>query len=129
MKFNIAGIPQTGAVALRLFGGFTHGAEPSASPMIVDAMDPGTDTDVEHWATRPAFGPQVAAFAVSPYLYHNEERWYEVDVTSYVRAQQAAGKTTVTLALVTVPSPMQIQCKFQAGTEPDNQPQLIVDPD
>lgn len=94
-KFDVGGISagDIGSVKLRFYGALSRWRR-VASDVFAVADTNWTEKGVT-WNRRPAMGARLdGTVAVS-----NIKAWYEVDVTSYVRAQRQAGRSTISLGL------------------------------
>jgi hypothetical protein len=91
-SLSLAGI---GSAKLRVWGKLdATGA--SNVPVEVDAVsDIAWGESTINWNNKPAVGTKQAGFNVID----TTSRWYEIDLTSYVKAQKTAGKSAISLAL------------------------------
>jgi hypothetical protein len=125
IKFNISTVGSTVSSAkLRLFGGHTAGTAWSDSVYPVGNTSWSESTIT--WNTAPAIpGPPPLATTTLSLV----RQWWEWDITSYVKAQKAAGATQITLA-VTMDNPITVtQDSFVSKEDTANaanKPQLVV---
>ena len=74
-----------------------------------------------NWNNKPAVGLKQAAFNVID----TTSRWYEIDLTSYVKAQKTAGKTAISLALRATTS-VTPNAVFNSDEATSNRPELKI---
>ena len=121
LRFGIAATPTVGRARLRVFGALSD-ARSSNIPLIVSAVPVTTWSETAlTWSTRPGRGAQLATVAIVDAT----ARWYEFDVTSYVRSEKAAGRQVVSLALDAgaTSSP---HLAFNSREAASNRPELII---
>jgi len=129
IRFSLAGVKSIGKASFRLCGGMDHAAEPNSVFCLIDSVaDTTWDEKTVNWTNKPSLGPQIAAFEVKPYLYNNQNKWNEIDLTSFVRAEKAAGHDTIDLAIVSVPTPQNITLRFGSRESGDTGPELVIEP-
>ncbi len=122
LTFNTAGITGTVSnVKIRLFGGLTDNR---SANIPVSASSVATTTWTEStltWNNKPAAG---ATALVSTTITDSVPRFYTWDVTSYVNAERAAGRNTVSFAIqaTAVSTPI---LSFRSDEAGGNVPQLI----
>jgi hypothetical protein len=75
-----------------------------------------------NWNTRPAAG---ATPLVTASVSGTTGRWYEFDITSYLRQQKAAGATVVAFALRAT-TVSEGWCGFTSDEAASNRPELMV---
>ena len=73
------------------------------------------------WNNRPALGPSLGSVTVASTL----SMWHEVDVTEYLKAQRAAGKRFVTLALHN-PQASSPKVRVNSREAASDRPELVV---
>lgn len=122
LKFDLTDANTLDNVRLRLYGGLgsANGANiPTAVYGVADTT--WAETSIT-WANKPATGATALATVTVP---DATPRWYEWDVTAYTRAERAAGRGTITLALKNTSgaSPVTI---FNTREATSNQPQLFI---
>jgi hypothetical protein len=95
IKFDLSSVPSIGSAKLRLFGNLGDSGIGSVNIGIFSASNAWSEGGLT-WNTRPAVdGTQRGSFSVSG----TTAKWYEIDLTSFLKAEKAAGHNTVTLAL------------------------------
>lgn len=92
-RFPLEGLTNIASARLRLFAGLDTAGSVAAAAYCVsnNAWPEGTIT----WYNKPDRGPALSTNIVSGM----NPAWYEFDVTEFVRAQSAAGKSAVSFAL------------------------------
>jgi hypothetical protein len=116
---TVAGVTQT---KLRLYGRLND-ATASNVPFAVHsvAVTSWTETGVT-WNTRPVAGASPLATAT---VADNVARWYEWDVTAYVKAEKAAGRNVVSF-VVKGTGPAATFATFNSREAAANRPQLAL---
>ncbi len=132
VKYNAPGLNRnayfrfdTGSVSgnvtsakLRFYGGLSTTGTMSAGVFAV--ADTKWSEAGLTWSTRPAVGSMLGSATVRS----TSTGWYEVDVTDYVRAQRAAGNTSVSLVVHSLGF---TTAKLGiASRESANQPRLVI---
>ena len=109
------------AAKLRLYGALADALTPSIQLGVFSASATTWTESGLTWASKPATGSTaVATTAVSG----TAKKWYEVDLTSFLKAEKAAGRNVVTLAVKSLTTTSTV-CSF-ASDETPNGPQLVV---
>ena len=85
------------------------------------AGDTGWSETAVTWNTRPASGLQLAALTVTG----TTPKWYEADLTSFLKAEKAAGRNAVTLVLKST-EVTNVICRFNSDEAMDSRPTLAV---
>ncbi|MEA2710870.1 MAG: hypothetical protein QOF78_3471 [Phycisphaerales bacterium] len=122
LKFDLAGISTVSLARLRLYGKLDNTA---AKNIPIDVFGVSTTTWAENtinWNNKPATGAiAIGRFTVTDTI----ARYYEVDISKYVKDQKAAGKTIIALALkgAVFTSPLAV---FNSDENAANKPQLVV---
>jgi mannose/cellobiose epimerase-like protein (N-acyl-D-glucosamine 2-epimerase family) len=121
IRFDLSAAATISSAKLRLFGKLSDTA---ASSLTIGVYGSGSTTWTESgltWSNRPATGAApLASFSVSG----TTAKWYEVDVTSYLKAEKAAGRNVVTLVLRSQTSSATV-CAFSSD-ETASGPELRV---
>lgn len=119
LRFEIAsgGI---GRAVLRLHGGLSSaGAVPVAAYGVTDTS--WLEAALT-WTTRPPRGSTELASAVAA---STSRSWHEWDVTDYVKAERAAGRTALGFALITSVA-TQPYASFSSRSASSNRPELLI---
>ena len=77
------------------------------------------------WNNKPASG--ATALATVTMVNSTAARWYEWDVSAYLQAEKAAGRTSVTLVLKNLANSSPFDT-FRSKEASSNRPQLVVVP-
>jgi ELWxxDGT repeat protein len=99
LRFPITALSTVGGARLRLLGRLT---ETTGSPVQAQVMAVANTSWSENgltWNNKPALQPVPLATTALDHT-STAERWYEWDVTAYVQAEKAAGRTSVSFAVV-----------------------------
>ncbi len=122
LKFDLSSVRgKILGATLRLYGA-REGANTSASDSAYGVNDTAWSETGITWNNQPALGAKLSTITVTP-----TAKYYEWDVTAFVRAQKATGKTQATLA-VTMDSlpPDGFRDNFNSREAGTNAPQLVV---
>jgi hypothetical protein len=122
VKFDVSGVDGASLtnIKLRLFGGSSQTASTIIPVNVFGAGSAWSESTLTH-NTRPAnTSGTLGTLSVGP-----GAQWYEVDVTNHVKAQIAAGATSITFALqgTTTTSPF---ARFNSRESGSNGPELAL---
>ena len=126
-KFDIASVANASNatisnVKLRLYGALSSTEASNLTFGVRSVADTAWSESGLNWNNKPAQGTSDLATQV---VTDDVNRWYEFDITSYVQQQKAAGKSSVSVAVigtaVTAPG-FSVNSKEASG----NKPQLAV---
>jgi hypothetical protein len=96
VKYDVSSVGAISGARLRFFGQMSGTTTPSVLVGVHPVANVTWSEYALTWGTRPPAGARLAAFTVSG----TTPRWYEVDVTAHVRAEQLAGRNVFALALI-----------------------------
>ncbi|WP_221393779.1 malectin domain-containing carbohydrate-binding protein [Dyadobacter sp. NIV53] len=119
LKFPLAGVSQVNSAKLRLYG---YNAQSNATIGISAfgvSNDDWTETGI-NWSNAPV----SSAPALGSVNVNGTARYYEIDVTAFVKSQ-LAGDKTVSL-FVTNPANQNVQLNFNSRENATNKPQLVI---
>jgi len=125
LRFDLASLTSITSAKLRLFGRMDNGVTPSLG-FNVYAASPTTawNETTLTWNNRPAVTSSMAIAKAT--VTGTTGKWYELDLTTFLKQQLAAGATSVTLVLkATGPSNGPIVFDSDEGA---NRPELVVMP-
>jgi N-acetylneuraminic acid mutarotase len=94
IRFDLSSITTITSAKLRLFGKLNTSG--SVNVGIYGLDDTQLWDETTSWNTRPTISGSSIGSAV---VNSTTEKWYEIDITSYLNALKAAGKTTVAFGL------------------------------
>ena len=125
VRFSIASLTTVQSARLRLFGGLTATTATPVQTRVFSSTNLTWGETSITWNNKPAPGATILA---SVPLVNNStaDRWYEWDLTSFVQAEKAAGRTAVTLVLsndVATPN-----VTFNSRQASSNRPELRITP-
>ena len=123
LKFDIGGINKIGRATLRLYGHLSDGSSRQAQTTIYAVSDPSWSERALTWNTRPVLGAVVGRMIVNG----TAPQWFEVDVTVFVRAEQQAAHTVISLALRNVLH-SSAYAEFGSRESGNVAPQLFITP-
>jgi hypothetical protein len=121
LKFDLGAVGSIAGAKLRLYGGLTDTQNPSVPLAVYGAANTSWGETTLTWNNRPSTGAQLAAFTVAG----TTPKWYEVDVTAYLKAEKAAGRNVVTLVLKGTQVTNAV-CAFNSDEAAANRPNLSV---
>jgi endoglucanase len=125
VRFDTSAMSTVGSARLRLFGGVIAplGGTVRTQAFSV-ASSSWSETDLS-WNNKPATGSTLNTVTITSNS--TAERWYEWNVTAYVRQEKAAGRHVITLALKneTLGGPQVMFHSREAETQP---PELVLTP-
>ena len=125
LKFDLTSISTITNAKLRLFGKLSATtAGGLATGVYAAASTPAWTESSLTWNARPL--PTGSALSTQ-IISDTAARWYEWDLTSYLKQQKALGKTTVTLVLKNLASTANY-CTFNSRQAATNAPQLVITP-
>jgi PKD repeat protein len=96
LKFDLSTVTTVGTATVRLFGAIADARAVDIPLDVLGAANSGWSETAVTWNTRPASSMPVLDTTTIP---DSIPRWYEWDVTSYVRSQKAAGAKAASLLL------------------------------
>jgi glucose/arabinose dehydrogenase len=122
-KFDLASLGNIASAKLRLFGRLVSTlAGESVTTGVFGADDKAwTETGLT-WNNKPASGSTPLSTVT---VATGAAKWYEFDVTDYLRQQKALGKTTVTLVIKNI-TMSKTSAAFRTREASSNRPELVV---
>jgi hypothetical protein len=124
-KFDLSTAGSIGTVKLRTYASLSASGTvaTSAYPVAVTSwIESGAGSIT--WSNKPALGTALGSVSVTGTTY----AWYEIDVTSYIKSELAAGRTVVSLALHdTASSTPNLRINSREATS--NKPELLITPE
>jgi uncharacterized delta-60 repeat protein len=121
LKFDIGSLSTINSVKLRLFGSLSHTARTNVGASVFAVDNTSWSESAINFNNKPANGTGALGGLT---VLDATGRFYEVDLTSYIRAQKAAGKTAVSFMLKANVS-VDPFIRFNSR-EAGNGPQLLV---
>jgi hypothetical protein len=125
IRFNIASLTTIQAAKLRLFGNLTSTTGTPVQTRVFSSTNLTWGETSITWNNKPAPGATILA-SVPLVTNSTAARWYEWDLTAFVQAEKAAGRTAVTLVLrndVATPN-----TTFRSRQASGNRPELRITP-
>jgi len=123
LRFSLAGLP-TGArnsVKLRLYGKLDLAGQTNLNVGVYAVSSTSWSETGLKYSNKPAAGSKLGQVTVA----NTTSKWYELDLTNYVKAQLTAGKTAAAFALKSLAASGPIPT-FVSGEGGTNAPQLVV---
>jgi len=106
---------------LRLYGGLTDTVAPSIQLGVFASSVTNWSESGITWNNKPATGASAVAGTT---ITGTAKKWYEIDVTTYLQAEKAAGRNVVTFVLRSNTSTSTL-CAF-AADDVANGPRLVI---
>ncbi len=129
LTFDLSHAAPVSHAVLRLYGGQVYTSYPAPLVCTVQAVaKPQWDEKAQIWTDAPALGPQSVPFTVLPFVHNSTEHWYEIDVTSLIRAQQASGQTLAGIAVLCAAPDGRVSATFHAREDAAHAPHLVLTP-
>ncbi|HZN66578.1 MAG TPA: DNRLRE domain-containing protein, partial [Tepidisphaeraceae bacterium] len=123
LKFDLSSLATIGTAKLRLFGRLDDAIAGRGTTVgVFGATNTSWTESGLTWNNSPSFGTTALATAS---VTSAAAKWYEWDLTSYLRQQKAAGRTSVTLVLKTTTLSKE-KATFNSDEAATNRPQLVV---
>jgi phosphatidylserine/phosphatidylglycerophosphate/cardiolipin synthase-like enzyme len=122
MKLDIGAVQAGDTVTLRLFGQLSDTRASSVTTHIYGVSNTSWGETTLTWNNRPAAETTVRGTVV---VSGTTGQWYEVNLTSYVQAQRAAGQTTIAIALKN-PIDTLPYSTFRSRQSSTNKPELVI---
>jgi phosphatidylinositol-3-phosphatase len=121
LKFDVRDVPTSGVESIRLrYYGALSGRGRVSTGVFAVADTGWTETSVT-WKNKPKMGNLLGTTTAASTQYG----WFEVDVTSYVRAQRQAGRATISLGLHN-PKRTTPRFRIHSREAADFRPELVV---
>jgi hypothetical protein len=122
LQFNVGSISAINSAKLRLWGSLNDTSSTSVQTQVFGgSTTPWSETAIT-WNTKPAtVGGALATATVTG----TTKKWYEFDVTSFLKAEKAAGRSLVTLVLKN-PTQQNALVVFNSDDGTSNKPLLVV---
>ena len=122
MKLDISDVQAGDNVTLRLFGYLSDTRASSVTVRVYSVSSTSWGETTLTWNNKPASGSTILNTIV---VSGTTGQWYDVDLTSYVQAQRAAGATTIAIALKN-PTDTLPYSAFRSREASSNPPQLVI---
>jgi hypothetical protein len=107
---------------LRLFGGLQDSIAASIGLAIHSAVGTSWNESTLTWNNRPALDANALATTT---ITGTTAKWYDIDLTTYIKSKVAAAAGAVTLVLRSTTATSTL-CQFNSDEAATNQPQLVV---
>jgi hypothetical protein len=121
LRFDLSSVSAVNSAKLRLFGMLDNSETASAAFQVLSADNTSWSETGATWNNKPPVGTTVRGVGT---VSGRTGTWYEVDLTSFLKAERAAGRNAVTLVLrATAASPAAILFN---SDEAASGPQLAV---
>jgi ELWxxDGT repeat protein len=125
LRFDLSSVPTVGSAKLRLFGKLSNTVNPSVVTTVYNAAGTTWGEAAVTWDTKPAAGTTSRGTIT---VAGTTAKWYELDLTGFLKAEKAAGRNLVTLVLKngTVTDALTV---FNSDEATANRPELVVTPE
>ncbi|HEX8916093.1 MAG TPA: DNRLRE domain-containing protein, partial [Humisphaera sp.] len=122
LKFDLAAVTTVSSAVLRLYGRLDATANPSVAVQAFAASAAAWTEGGVTWSNKPT--PSGAALGQAT-VAGTTARWYAIDLTAWLAAQKAAGKTSAALVL-TAPVATTSAVLFNSDEATASRPELVV---
>jgi hypothetical protein len=122
MKLDIGAVQARDTVTLRLYGNLSDTRAASVTTRIYGVSNTSWAESTLTYNTRPTAETTVRGTIV---VSGTTGQWYQVDLTSYVQQQRAAGQTTIAIALKN-PDDTLPYATFRSRQSSANKPELVI---
>lgn len=119
-KFNISSVSTISNAKLRIYAAST--ADPITTTVFPVTNTSWTETGIT-WNNRPTRGAALSSKTING----TTSKWYELDVTNYLKSEKAAGRNIVGLALANATETEQL-LKLNSREATVTRPHLLVTP-
>jgi hypothetical protein len=121
LRFDLSGVSRVTSAKLRLFGRLDSTADAGVGFAVFNAASTTWSETGVTWNTKPVANTTALGNAT---VSGTAGKWYEIDLTAFLQAEKAAGRTAVTLVLRAAgPSTSLVQFDSDEAT---NRPVLAV---
>ena len=122
LRFSLSSVATINSAKLRLFGRLSATSNGTVTTTVYNASNTTWTESGLTWNNRPLPGTTSrGTIAVSG----TTAKWYELDLTSFLKAEKAAGRNLVTLVLRNLTS-TDAQTIFNSDENAGNKPQLVL---
>jgi uncharacterized delta-60 repeat protein len=125
LRFDLSAVPTVASATLRLFGKLSNTVNPSVVTTVYSAADTTWGESAITWNNKPAAGTTSRGTIT---VGGTTARWYELDLTSFLKAEKAAGRNLVTLVLKNG-AISDAQTTFNSDEAASERPELVVTPE
>ncbi|HEV2293380.1 MAG TPA: DNRLRE domain-containing protein, partial [Tepidisphaeraceae bacterium] len=123
MKFDLSDFTTVSSAKLRLYGRLSDATEPSVKINVHNASNTTWTEGGITWNNKPAANATVRG---SLTVTGTANQWYEVDLTSFLQSEFAAGRRVLSLVLQ-APNTSNPWAIFAADSTPDG-PRMVITP-
>lgn len=122
LRFDLSSVASIDSARLRLFGRLADARNPSVTTTVYNASNTTWGESSITWNNKPVSGTTSRG---SITVAGTTDNWYELDLTNFIKAEQAAGRARVTLVLknLSVTDAWPIFASDEAAA---NRPELVV---
>jgi unsaturated chondroitin disaccharide hydrolase len=124
LRFSLSDASSVGSAVLRLYGGLQQAVTGGLVNQVYGVSDVSWSESALNWNNRPAASTGVLA---TLNVVGTAKQWYEINLTSYVQQQKAAGATAVTLLFRNAVVNDAVT-SFASDEAAASQPQLVLTP-
>jgi CSLREA domain-containing protein len=123
LKFDLGGVAGIGTAKLRLHGALADAGAPSIQLGVFPASATSWTESGLTWTSKPTTGSTPLAVTT---VSGTAKKWYEIDLSSFLKAEKAAGRNVVTLVVKSLTTANTV-CSFNSD-EVGSGPQVVVQP-
>jgi len=121
LKFDLSSVSSISSAKLRLFGGLSDTRAASVPLGVFSVADTSWPESTLTWNNRPVASTQIALMNITSVT----PQWWEMDLTSFLQAEKAAGRNIVTMVLKSLSTAV-TQLAFNSDDAATNHPQVVI---
>jgi hypothetical protein len=122
LKFDLSSVNKIISVKLRLYGKLSSTQDSSVPTAIYSCSNTSWNGSTIAWNNKPVIGTTALT---TTKIRDTTARWYEWDVTSYLKTERAARRNLITLVLKN-PNSSSAVTIFNSDNAAINKPQLVI---
>jgi hypothetical protein len=122
LSFDLSALSTISSGKLRLFGSLNDTSSASVQTQVFGGAATAWNESTLTWSNKPA---TVGSALSSATIAGTTKNWYELDVTSFLKAEKAAGRNLVTLVLKN-PTQQNALVVFNSDEAASAKPELVV---
>ncbi len=122
LKFDLSSLTTISNAKLRLWGKLSDSTLASVGLGVYSSADTRWGESTITWNNKPGATTQIGSATITG----TTAGWYEIDITSFLAAEKAAGHATVTIVLKSTTTSSGPQTVFNSDDASSNRPEMVV---
>ncbi|QOV88559.1 CBM96 family carbohydrate-binding protein [Humisphaera borealis] len=123
LSFDLTRVTSVSSAKIRLYGNLVDDRAATGDVRVYSVASAWSETAIT-WASKPS---TIGAALGTITVVGRTAKWYELDVTSWLTSEKAAGKTSVSLGLL-APTVTANAAAFQSDEAAAQRPELVISP-